>query len=198
MPFNNPNIDDIQLLVQAEMSQILSHVGSHTGQKIGHLQRQLNNLAGLDLAQITTLQAQVQQLASLLDGDPTQPGYQNLQALMGLLDRVVDLEAWKATVDSRLTNSEDALDGIDTRIAAAEVAVADAASDAASAVSTANAAQLAVSLLDQREDSRHGGHENKIGMLRSQVYQQNVGLAIVAIAAFSDAFNTAEAAALLP
>ena len=198
MSFNNPQLEDLQDLVRAEITQILAHVGSHTGQKIGHLQRQLNNLAGLDLAQITTLQAQVQQLASLLDGDPSQPGYQNLQALMGLLDRVVDLEAWKATVDSRLTNSEDALDGIDTRVAAAEVAVADASADAASAVSTANAAQLAVSLLDQREDGRHQGHESKIGILRNQVYATHTGLAVLAIAAFSGAFDSAEAAALLP
>ena len=209
MSFQNPQIEDIQDLVRAEMSQILAHVGGNVGAKIGGLQKQLNNLAGLDLAQITQIQSNVQALYDALDGDPASAGFQNLQSLLSLISRVVDLEAWKATVDSRLTNAEDGVAGIDDRISALEttttqqiadlgVDVAAANSNAASALSTANAAQVAISLLDSRENGRHNGHENAIGILRQQVYAQHVGLAALAINAFDTAFMASEAAALLP
>ena len=197
MSFANPNDNDLQDLIRVEVNQILAHVGGHVGAKIGGLQKQLNNLASLDLAQITQIQSNVQALYEALDGDPASAGFQNLQSLLSLISRVADLEAWQATVDSRLVNAEEGLDGIDTRVSAAEVAVAGAVSDAGSALSAANAAQVAIGLLDQRENGRHNDHSNGIGQIRRQMYATHTGMAVLAIAAFSGAFDSAEAAALL-
>lgn len=207
MSQNNPQDLDIQEIVREELGLILNHVGGRLGQEIGELQAQLNNLAGLDLAQVTALQAQVQALHAVLDGDPSLPGFQNLTNLLALIDRVVALEGWQGVVDGRLTNVEEAVANVDDRLGALEgsttqqladiaIDVAAATSTAGNALSTANAAQAAVSVLADREDGRHNEHGNAIGKLRTQVYLSHAGLAAVTIAGFTGAFNSAKASAL--
>jgi uncharacterized coiled-coil protein SlyX len=204
----NPQDLDIQEIVRAEVSQIINHVGGVVGTEIGLLQKQLNNLMGLDAAAFTLLQTRVQSLYNLLDGDGNTPGMQNLQALMALLDRVAALETAQAVTDTAIANLNDAVADLDDRLStlsgatAQELAdmgaeVASATATAIAAQVTANAAQVAITVLSEREDDRHTNHGNAIGKLRTQVYLSHAGLAAVTIAGFTGAFNSAKTAALV-
>jgi hypothetical protein len=213
MPQNNPN--DLQDMIRVEIGQLANHIGGVFGQEVGLLQKQLNNLAGLDLAQLTVVQNQVQALYAVLDGNPALPGFQNLQNLLDLIDRVVAIEAAQAATAAELVNLADGIANVDDRLTTLETGttqqLADIAADVAtanatatSAQSSANAANAAIAVLSDREDNRHNqhegrhnGHDNSIGLLRTHVFLGHVGLAAVAIAGFNGAFSSAKAAALL-
>jgi hypothetical protein len=205
--YNQQDNQYVQELVAIEVGQILNHVGGHVGHEIGLLQKQLNNLMGLDAAEFTLLQSRVQSLYNLLDGDGNTPGMQNLQALMALLDRVADLEAFKTATEAELINLADGIADLDDRLTNLSGAttqqladlgadVANASAAAGSAQATANAAQAAITVLSDREDGRHTDHGNAIGKLRQQVFLSHAGLAAVTIAGFNGAFASAKSAAM--
>lgn len=120
MSFENPQDNDIQVLVATEVTAIMQNIGSALGSEIGSLQSQLNAITSLDLASLTTLQANVQALYTALDGDPTSPGFQNLQSLLALIDRVVALEARSEAVDASIAAAVLTLQNHEARIATLE------------------------------------------------------------------------------
>jgi chromosome segregation ATPase len=120
MSFENPQDNDIQVLVATEVTAIMQSIGSTIGSEIGSLQSQLNAITSLDLASLTQLQTNVQALYTALDGDPQSPGFQNLQNLLALIDRVVALEAHREAVDTSIAALTQSVQDHEARIASLE------------------------------------------------------------------------------
>jgi chromosome segregation ATPase len=120
MSLENPTVDDLKNLIQAELACILGEVGTTVGTEIGNLQKQVDLLTGTDTAALLELQTQITNLTTMLDGDADTPGMQNLTNLLALIDRVAALETWQSTAADQISQFVSTFASIESRIAAVE------------------------------------------------------------------------------
>lgn len=163
--------------VDDQLAQLTSSVATYET-RIAALEAGGGNSNTCDCAQIAAdIEALQASIITLRGVDAAQQAA--ITALTGRVDGLV----------AQIASLTDQLSGMANAIATAD-------GNASAALAAATAAQNAVNTLRDREDARHTDHENRIEMIRGQVYGAFTGLCNAVKPAFAASFAAAKAAAL--